>query len=36
VLPGADGAFPMTNGHYLVTEINGDWADEMSPWTTEP
>ena len=24
-----NGAFPMTNGHYLVTEINGDWADEM-------
>ena len=25
-----NGAFPMTNGHYLVTEINGDWVDEMS------
>jgi DNA-binding beta-propeller fold protein YncE len=25
-----NGAFPMTNGHYLVTEINGSWADEMS------
>jgi DNA-binding beta-propeller fold protein YncE len=25
-----NGAFPMTNGHYLITEINGDWADEMS------
>ncbi len=25
-----NGAFPMTNGHYLVTEINGDWANEMS------
>jgi len=25
-----NGAFPMTNGNYLVTEINGDWADEMS------
>jgi hypothetical protein len=24
-----NGAFPMTNGHYLVTEINGDWADEL-------
>ena len=24
-----NGAFPMTNGHYLVTEINGDWVDEM-------
>jgi DNA-binding beta-propeller fold protein YncE len=24
-----NGAFPMTNGHWLVTEINGDWVDEM-------
>jgi hypothetical protein len=24
-----NGAFPMANGHYLVTEINGDWIDEM-------
>jgi outer membrane protein assembly factor BamB len=24
-----NGAFPMTNGHYLVTEINGNWVDEM-------
>ncbi len=24
-----NGAFPMDNGHYLVTEINGDWVDEM-------
>jgi hypothetical protein len=24
-----NGAFPMVNGHYLVTEINGDWVDEM-------
>ena len=24
-----NGAFPMANGHYLVTEINGDWADEI-------
>jgi hypothetical protein len=24
-----NGAFPMTDGHYLVTEINGDWVDEM-------
>ncbi|MFI5040237.1 MAG: PQQ-binding-like beta-propeller repeat protein [Acidimicrobiales bacterium] len=24
-----NGAFPMQNGHYLVTEINGDWVDEM-------
>ncbi len=25
-----NGAFPMRNGHFLVTEINGDWADEMA------
>ena len=25
-----NGAFPMTSGHYLVTEINGDWASEMA------
>jgi len=25
-----NGAFPLTNGHYLITEINGAWADEMS------
>lgn len=25
-----NGAFPMTNGKYLITEINGDWVDEMS------
>ena len=25
-----NGAFPMTDGNYLVTEINGDWADEMA------
>ena len=24
-----NGAFPMGNGHYLVTEINGDWIDEI-------
>ncbi|MER3452814.1 MAG: hypothetical protein C4344_03880, partial [Acidimicrobiia bacterium] len=24
-----NGAFPMTNGHFLVTEINGSWVDEM-------
>ena len=24
-----NGAFPMMNGHYLLTEINGDWVDEM-------
>jgi DNA-binding beta-propeller fold protein YncE len=36
-----NGAFPMTNGHYLITEINGDWADEMSlagavSWSAHP
>jgi DNA-binding beta-propeller fold protein YncE len=36
-----NGAFPMTDGNYLITEINGDWADEMSlagavTWTTNP
>ena len=25
-----NGAFPMTSGRYLVTEINGDWVDAMS------
>ncbi|MGE5132248.1 MAG: hypothetical protein ACM32E_04980 [Gemmatimonadota bacterium] len=25
-----NGAFPATNGRYIVTEINGDWANEMS------
>jgi len=25
-----NGAFPMTNGHYLVTEINGSWVNELS------
>lgn len=24
-----NGAFPMTNGHFLVTEINGSWVDEL-------
>lgn len=24
-----NGAFPLSNGHYLVTEINGDWVDEI-------
>ncbi|HLY34317.1 MAG TPA: hypothetical protein VKQ07_07280, partial [Jatrophihabitantaceae bacterium] len=24
-----NGAFPMRNGHFLVTEINGDWVDEI-------
>jgi DNA-binding beta-propeller fold protein YncE len=36
-----NGAFPLTNGHYLVTEINGDWANELSlagavSWSTNP
>lgn len=36
-----NGAFPMTDGHYLVTEINGDWASEMSVtghiyWSANP
>ena len=36
-----NGAFPMLNGHYLVTEINGDWVDEMDltgavSWSTHP
>ncbi len=25
-----NGAFPMQNGQYVVTEINGDWADGLS------
>jgi hypothetical protein len=25
-----NGVFPLTDGHFLVTEINGDWVDEMS------
>ena len=24
-----NGMFPMSNGHYLVTEANGNWVDEM-------
>ena len=24
-----NGAFPLSNGHYIVTEINGDWVDEI-------
>ena len=24
-----NGAFPLSNGHYVVTEINGDWVDEL-------
>jgi hypothetical protein len=36
-----NGAFPLTDGRYLITEINGDWADEMSltgrvSWSTRP
>jgi hypothetical protein len=36
-----NGAFPMTDGNYLVTEINGDWAEEMSlggavSWSANP
>jgi len=36
-----NGAFPTTTGHYLVTEINGDWVDEIDLaghvyWTTHP
>ncbi len=25
-----NGAFPMTNGQYLITEINGDWVDGLT------
>ena len=25
-----NGAFPMTDGNYLITEINGDWVDELT------
>lgn len=36
-----NGMFPMTNGNWLVTEINGDWVDEMTPsgkilWSVNP
>ncbi len=36
-----NGAFPMTNGKYLVTEINGDWVNALGPsghvsWSTSP
>jgi len=36
-----NGAFPLPDGNYLVTEINGDWVDEMSLsgkilWSTHP
>jgi DNA-binding beta-propeller fold protein YncE len=36
-----NGAFPTTTGHYLVTEINGDWVDDIDLaghvyWATHP
>lgn len=36
-----NGMFPMTNGEWLVTEINGDWMDGMTPagkivWPLQP
>ncbi len=36
-----NGAFPLRDGHYLVTEINGDWVDEMGMdgtvyWSAHP
>lgn len=37
-----NGVFPMTNGRWLVTEINGDWVDQLNlatdhvAWTTNP
>jgi DNA-binding beta-propeller fold protein YncE len=36
-----NGVFPLNNGNYLVTEINGDWVDEMTTsgkilWSTHP
>ncbi|MHB8450999.1 MAG: NHL repeat-containing protein [Mycobacteriales bacterium] len=36
-----NGAFPLTDGNYLVTEINGDWVDEITLsgqvlWSTHP
>jgi DNA-binding beta-propeller fold protein YncE len=36
-----NGAFPATNGRYLVTEINGDWASQIGLhghvyWSTHP
>ena len=36
-----NGAFPTTNGNYLVTEITGDWVTQMSlggrvAWSTHP
>ena len=36
-----NGAFPATNGSYIITEITGDWATQMSPegkvaWSAHP
>jgi DNA-binding beta-propeller fold protein YncE len=36
-----NGVFPLPNGHFLVTEINGDWVEEMDRaghvyWSTHP
>ena len=36
-----NGAFPLTDGHVLITEILGDWVDEMSldgqvSWSAHP
>lgn len=36
-----NGVFPMSNGHYLVTEINSDWVDAITlngsvAWSTHP
>ncbi len=36
-----NGAFPLTDGNFLITEINGDWVDEMTPsghilWSVHP
>jgi DNA-binding beta-propeller fold protein YncE len=41
LLGSPNGAFPLPDGNYLVTEINGDWADEMSlsggrAWSAHP
>lgn len=36
-----NGAFPLSDGHFLVTEINGDWVDDIGPkgrlyWSAHP
>lgn len=36
-----NGMFPLGNGHFLITEINGDWVDEIDQhghvfWSTHP